>query len=325
MYYFVFCAVCIVHILSIYNRIVDFEFLKKMIVGISMFASICVILQTLVYYSLGFHIQMMSVSFISSGLEGYDTAFRMGMGSSGGMYRPSAFFFEPAHFCQYAVVGLLMALYHYAKGKTSIKYSILISFGMICTTSSQGLVFMLLAWVWGIYVKRGNMTTKMFRIIVILTLLILAVGICYVTGLFHVDSIINRVIGTVDGYNAIAGRNFANELYLSQLSGKSLLWGVGYVNRPDVYMTGIVVYRYTIGYIGCALFYLALLFSVRKIDRISFAVAVAYGGLLCVASATSVVSFIFYMGITYSELKEIKTEGRSRKISVKFRRKFDSL
>ena len=88
------------------------------VVYISVFMSVVVVLQTLLYYTTG-----ITVSTDRSFLLPFQQFFVKGVVETlqackwvfGTLYRPSAFFLEPAHFSQYCTIGLTYCLWEKEK------------------------------------------------------------------------------------------------------------------------------------------------------------------------------------------------------------------
>jgi hypothetical protein len=304
IHYFLFSVVVTMNILAVYNNQADIIFLFNTIFIISVLATFFIILQILCYYIFHFHLQLLDSNFIMEHLrDSYDFLFRFGVNN--GTYRPSSFFFEPSQMCQYCFIGLMYSLYQWGKNKKSIGFGLFISLGMILTTSSQGIVLVIGCWLWGIFVKGDRqLMSRILKLLFAMGVLAFIIWVMYRLNLFNMSMILNRIFSDYNGYNAIGGRTFAAGWYLTNLSGNQKIFGVGYVNRPDVYMTGAILYRYTMGYVGILLYYLMLIFSIRKLSRMSTVVAVGTGGLFAIASITSLIPMIFYLSLSYAGFAE---------------------
>lgn len=298
-------GICYIYLLAVSNGQLNFESYKNYILNISTIAAILVILQTLFHYIFGIHIPMMSTNIIFDHLKGYEVLFKTGFSVVDSMYRPSAFFFEPAQFCQYCFVGLLVALESWRYDSKYRINVILISIGMIVTTSGQGLVLLLGCIIWGVVMKREQKLIRlMVRAFIIVCVLLAIIFLAYSFNIFNSQSIINRVIDTNNGYNAIAGRTFAKDWYLINMTQKEKILGVGYINRPDVYMTTSILLRYTLGYLGLLLFICMIIIPTKKsLSSISFIVSIAYIGLIFIANLFNISSIIFYLSFVYAERK----------------------
>lgn len=89
--------------------------------------------------------------------------------ASVGFYRPCSFFFEPAHHAQYCLLWLAIALaYNPSNHEKRWMYGmVLVSFGLITTTSSLGVVGCALLWMFDIAsnLNKSNKSGRIFAIL----------------------------------------------------------------------------------------------------------------------------------------------------------------
>lgn len=171
-----------------------------------------------------------------------------------GLFRPSAFFLEPSHMGRYCILGLIVYLVE--EEKLFTKNKIIISLGIIMTTSGVGLLALLAVWLLWIFFGNDVVNKKILtRILVIFIALILVVVIAYFTVPFFASTV-NRMFNSGDGYNAISGRLGTSYLF-TQLEGLDSIFGMGFKNYPTYgalntlyYMTGIIKLLYCQGGVG---------------------------------------------------------------------------
>lgn len=312
-HYLVFSAIIIVNILAFYHHIEDAAILQQTIMGVSFFASLIVILQNFIHFTLGIHVQVLFPQLALSGSSGYAPLWSTGYAVGSSYYRASAFFPEPSHMCQYCFIGLLIALYGWAKEGKKINTAAIITIGMILATSSMGILLAIACWVWGIFVRGDKVIIRrMLNVVFGGGLLVVVIFIFYELKLFNIYFMLGRIFGEVEGYNAVAGRNFADGYYLTGLNFRQQLYGFGLVNRPDVYMVGMSGFRYTIGLVGAALFIVMNLISIRRIQNISTAIAIAFVAITFGAQTNQLSALVFYLPLVYSQTKQSTEEKRRR-------------
>ena len=177
----------------------------------------------------------------------------------------------------------------------------------------MGILLAIACWVWGIFVRGDKVIIRrMLNVVFGGGLLVVVIFIFYKLKLFNIYFMLGRIFGEVEGYNAVAGRNFAAGYYLTGLNFQQQLYGFGLVNRPDVYMVGMSGFRYTIGLVGAALFIIMNLISVRRIQNISTAIAIAFVAITFGAQTNQLSALVFYLPLAYSQTKQSTEEKRRR-------------
>ncbi len=290
------CIAIIVHVTAISTGCVNGNVLKKMIVGISCIAAIGVIIQQIVHIVFSVHVPMIATDYILDSMkDSYLKLLLTGYGEIDSGYRPSAFFLEPSHFSQYCFIGIAISLLD--EKTKNIPKAILISIGILCTTSGMGMAILVAVWIYYYFmrVKSVSLVQKIQRIAIYAV-----IGIIVVVVALQIPSIqfaISRVFGTEAGeYNAIDGRFFWWDSYMTKLSGTEWIFGLGADKLPDVYFTGIMELLYCYGIIGAVLFYGILLrFFKGKSAEVRF-VTLMLGVLMIFANFTGFISLIFYFG-----------------------------
>ncbi len=245
---------------------------KRHIIQISCFMACVVIIQTVLFYLFGVTLSEGRRFLLPFSNMFEESVARYVSTSSmiiNGLFRPSAFFLEPAHFAQYCSLALCVVVFENL-GKNRHSYAgILISIGMILTTSGLGIA--LVGLIWGIKYLIDISTLERRKIV---NALIIAVclGIIFVVlyntvGFFA--NAVNRVL-IQDDNNAVAGR-IGSVLFLDRLSGVEKIFGTGYKNLPwstarnvTYYMTSIVEIQYCQGVVGLVVFIGMLLLTLFR-------------------------------------------------------------
>jgi hypothetical protein len=274
------------------SNLLDREKHRKIIIYVSLFAACSVILQTIVHKLAGIHIPMNIPGLISS--EEYQSLILTAMDSTTQLYRPSAFFLEPAHFCQYTVVGLVLLIDHEKQYKYFFIYEIIISIGMILTTSGMGIVLMLGAWGWKFLKQCSLSKIAMQRTLIGIMAAMLTILIA--SDFPIVQKIWSRINGS-SGYNAIGGRIFAAYWLFPTMTERQWLMGVGYSNRPDYYMTGFIQFIYCLGIIGLTLFITSFFYGYFRKTQDAKIITIVYIALMFISSNVSSISIMWWATI----------------------------
>lgn len=290
------CMAIIIHLLVISNGAVDEKQLKKYFELIACIAAICVIIQFFVHLILNVHIPLIKMDWCLDEMEEYRSLITTGVDFEG-TYRPSAFFLEPSHFAQYASIGLASNL---LLEKPNYKKAILISIGIILTTSGIGIVLVVAIWcAFPIIATKGIDNKKIKRIFFLLVIGALAIFILLKMPFFQ--NSLNRITGGASysstQYNAIWGRTLYWTEYISSMQGSDLVFGYGSANLPDVYFTGIMSIIYSYGVVGIIMFSFALFILFIKVNnRCAKLLTAIYAGMLIVANLTNFIHIIYYIG-----------------------------
>ncbi len=289
------CIAILVHLTAIAAGAVDAQKLKKYMVFLSLLASSLVIVQLLVHTLTGFHIPCINYRWCLDSMSSYRSAIQTGIPSVEKIYRPSSIFLEPAHLAQYCIMGLIMCLFDREK---RIKEAIVISLGILCTTSGMGIVLVLLCWGWWFMYSNERLTQarRIQRMLLGCVAAVVVYAVLMRIPFFR--GAIGRITGTASGgYNAINGRFFWWDTYFGGRGWKELLYGFGLNALPGVYFTGFMEQLYAYGIVGFVLFVVALLFILKKSGSMGKLLTVIYIALLFFANLTGFISIVFNLGV----------------------------
>lgn len=230
------------------------------------FASLVLVIQYFCYYVLGFHLCIVPVSALleesSQWVAGAQTGLINIRGASNGFYRPSAFFLEPSHMFIYCFPVLCICLFSKGMTKSRLIFALLISLGILLSTSGMGIVCCLGVWVcyYLLYYDKTNANiAKVKNIFSARNLLIVSGVILFVVILyFSVDSVantVNRILSSGSS-SAFSGRLGQASKLVKGLSGKSLLVGLTDDASNITYnLPGFFATLYKKGVIGVLLSY----------------------------------------------------------------------
>lgn len=260
----------LVFFLAVACGCINIRYFVKSAAHISYAAGICLILQYIFYYLLHYHLQFVPTSLLlpesSIWIPGAKTGLIGITGRSNGFYRPSAFFLEPSHLFIYCFPVLCLLLLSPNMKPWRMKMAIIITAGMVLSTSGMGLGVAI--GLWGVYFalfNHGKSKENIAKIrnllsvknIGIILLLVLALVVMY----FEVDvfrNIVNRIFHSDDivRSTAIDGRVRLARMLVGGLSGKSLIMGVtDNVSNIEFNLSGFYATLYKYGIIGIILSY----------------------------------------------------------------------
>ena len=238
-----------------------------------------------------------------------------------GLFRPAAFFLEPAHFSRYCAIGLASILFSNPI-KVINKKTITITIAMLLTLSGFGMLFVVM--IWGLYILVGTEKvsgSKFLRsaAIVIVGAIILSVAYSYSASF---RSALARFTGS-GGDNAVYGRLGNYYVYVNKLQGFSRTWGMGYRNLPmrtgmnaTEYFTGILELLYCQGIVGTAIFMMLYIGMVIKAffqkNRLIFTVATIAFVFLLGSAFFAPLSVLIYIPFLFSN-----KEGTKRAVTQK--------
>ena len=288
------------------------EYFVKAITVISAAASICIIIQYFCYYILGFHLQVVPTSLLLERSEQWVLLAQTGRVSVTGkpisFYRPSAFFLEPSHMFIYMFSPLMIHLLAKEFTKKRLCISILLTVGMICSTSGMGIAAA--AGTWLLFLGKNSKTNnrldirKFFRprsALILLTLIVFAAGLFAFVPFFR-NSVL-RVIGSGDDYkNAVSGRLDGGLSVLDDLKGLKLFFGIADdTEAVNVNLTGFTSEMYRYGIIGTLISYVFYVQSLLRLKNQYFWVA-ALAVIMSFFSQHSHSSFfMLYCAFTFME------------------------
>ena len=292
---FILFVVVYVYIAAIVvSNIFNVNRARKIVENIAVISSIIVMMQHILYYIFGLSLK---VVVIKAWVMDY---VLNSLTSPIGLFRPSAIFAEPAHFTQYAIIGLVSILLFNLESKINIKKAVIITLGILMTTSGIGIVLTLISW--GLWLYKRSPKEKFgkhfFKIFSGLTAGTLVCFVLMQFGFFA--SAVERIFGEVDGYNAISGRLFWWDTYFSDLLMHDLLWGFGYSTLPPAYFTGFMKIIYATGIIGFILLTMAIFKCIFNTKGFSFCLSIMYYGLLFVANITGFILMIYWFSFMHS-------------------------
>ncbi len=174
-------------------------------------------------------------------------------------YRPASFLTEPSSAAYFLTPFLCYALFSKEAKHNNLyfKKALLISFGMLCTTSGQGLIVLMVCW--GIWLIRESRSLNIKRL-----LLFAAIGIV-VLSQFDLSFTVDRIT-TEDSMNAVEARSEGYDL-LKTIPVDELIFGKGFGNYDEeVFFSSFASIIFCTGIINLVLVGIMYLFFFFKGD-----------------------------------------------------------
>lgn len=268
--------------------------IRRIIEVVSLIAAIVVIMQSICYYFLGRHINVIPLLIMRPDIvDKYSAAFETSI--SYGLYRPAAFFIEPAYLAQYTIVGFASILFP-REGEALIKWkAFIVALGIALCTSGMGLA--LIVGIFGIRLVISSSGKKIWMKVVsrsLLAISLISIILLFLTQFSVINQSIERIVGMNSGYNAINGR-FSKSYQFTSLPVVDMVVGLGESANPKYYMTGAFIAMYKMGIAGLGLLITVLIRASKMTDLFGKIVAVTFLCLLAVANVYDTVYIVFYM------------------------------
>lgn len=304
-------VVLITFIIAIASGCFDTSYFVKVVTNISIAASICIIIQYICYYLLGFHLQLAPTQLLLESSEQWLKLAQTGRYSIRGnlmrFYRPSAFFLEPSHMFIYMFSPLTIALFT-ATSKKQVRLAALMGVGMVLSTSGMGILTVLL--LFGLYMgKKGGMDKRflikrLFRPGTILTLLSFA-GLCAIL-YFNVPFVRNsveRIFSSGEDYsNAFSGRTDSGMRLIQGMKKQQYIVGAqGNLKGINAALTGFTDTMFRFGIIGLVLSYAFYIRGLLTLKNEFFWIAALILVLSFFSQHTHMRFFLLYATFMYFE------------------------
>ena len=136
--YGVFMLICF---LTIVCECVNIKYFLRYATYIASFAGVCLMVQYVLYYIAGFHLQMVPTNLLlpenSAWILGAQTGTASITGQIIDFYRPSAFFLEPSHLMLFSFPVLTILLLSPNMQKWRFRHAVIITIGIALSTSGM--------------------------------------------------------------------------------------------------------------------------------------------------------------------------------------------
>ena len=299
--YMVLSVATLIHICGMLCGSVQAKVIRKVLVGYAVVNTLLVLIQTVCYYGFDWHIQYIPKGLIHAEFqESY--VFR----ELSGLYRPSALFLEPSHFSQYCCFAIISLLFP-SNGKPNLLKALMIAAGCVLTTSGMGIALTAGIFLWffiAYFLLSGRIKRFSVRQILIgaaLTVICLVI-VCQIP---LVKAALQRVVGTVDGYNAIAGRLglWKWEGAIGTMKPLNLLFGYNSNAEYTYYLAGLADTIYKFGLVGTVLELICFGYLMfKKRTHYVWCTCLSFLVLFVMAHLTTFFVHMFYFGLVIAEL-----------------------
>ena len=160
------------------------------------------------------------------------------------LYRPPSLFWEPSHASYFMTPYLCYLLFYKGdfKNKKDLLLVLVVSLGILVTTSGQGLAVLSICWAYWFLISLKKLNFGLITFAIILLIVILKH--------FEVYDTIERVIDSSSNFNAVDARSGGYDM-IKALPVTSLIFGFGYGNYDEtVYYSSFADIIFCTGYIG---------------------------------------------------------------------------
>ncbi|HEM4051071.1 TPA: hypothetical protein U1W10_001061 [Streptococcus suis] len=151
------------------------------------------------------------------------------------LFRPTSLFYEPAHFFEYVIIGVIIYLFRYkVTSKNDIFNAIFLALGIVLSTSGMGILT--IAGIFGFWLLQQLSLTKFIRVRKEMFLLIVIglIAVAFFLQSGFGQSVLSRLFSTGTNYSALDGRTEIYERIFSFDTGRVLV-GSGYGNVLEHY------------------------------------------------------------------------------------------
>lgn len=222
------------------------------------------------------------------------------------LFRPSGFFYEPAHFCAYSLVYISYLLCE--KGERyRIQKLIIMSLSIVFSTSATGIIVLLV--IISAYAILNVKGIASLNIKSVMAGLALTVGFI-VFAFFYLRSelghnVVARYINEDGTFTrAVTGRlDSGAGTYFQNLTALEKTIGTGFGNRPtDVYFSSLYAILYGDGILGLLLVLRILFISFIKTDNFGKVLCIAYCALMIGTGVFNFASIALYFYFIHADM-----------------------
>ena len=246
--------------------LIEIRWLCRTAMVVSGIAALLLMAQYFCFYVLDFHLQLVPTDLLLPSADQWVLGAQTGMaGITGvirdnGFYRPSAFFLEPSHAYIYIFPHLLIKLFGKRHGRFHLGQAVVLSMGMVLSTSGMGIAVVCAAWV--LYFALFNEETQRFslrnlarrRTKIVLACAVVAFAAMVIFVPTVQKTVVRIFVNDPGKRTAIGGRVAAALEDLAQMNWKQWIIGVEDTTHGISHnMPGIIAAIYRHGLIGAIL------------------------------------------------------------------------
>lgn len=278
---------------------VDYELLTRWIVRIGKIATCFIFLQYISYYVFG-HILDGKVPFLplyhNEYLElDYKTLYE-------NLFRPTSFFLEPAHYAQFTLLALVIALWK----DRHIWGALFLTAGLIYSTSAQGIVVAAVTWIIFAFYKISHFRFNAKQVLFGLGAGALVIGFTlWVTRQQVFLDAVGR-LSSLGKASAIYARMGVLEVIIETMTPFSAIFGHGFGNVIEGNWTtpGLGYVLYGSGIVGLILLLIYLLYAWRRGGMVAKSTVVIFLFMLVQSGVIMHIQMILYMALMQMKREE---------------------
>lgn len=251
------------------RKFFDFEYASKLIMNASALGTIYIIIQNIFYRSWEIVLKGF-VPFLSVYNSQYETTNYSEIYQAQ-FYRPTSFFLEPAHYSQYALIGLVAYLFSAQPNRKNLLLSAFLTFGIVLSTSGQGIMIAGIIWVLFVLqliLSHNAVSSNRNKLIGVALLFFAAIISPFALNSQILKNTIARVFSS-GASSAVSARTEGYVAFFMNDNVITKVFGVGFGNTPyNIWFSGLAYILYCSGIIGflilCGIFLTNLLKSKSK-------------------------------------------------------------
>ena len=297
------------YLLAVASEVVDTKKFTQMATVVALLASALIIVQYICYYIFDYHLQLVPTGLFLDSSEQWEGLAETGLigitGKNLKFYRPSSFFLEPSHMAIYCIPTLLLLLLTPKMTKKRMIMAVVITVGIMASTSGMGIVLSMGLWFlyFALYFcedrKTRSITIGRLKVNIINVVFVGALLVLFILMYLFVDvfrNSINRIFVNTDGSSALAGRTKSGANILRNKMG-FLDFLLGKRNpgpEADWYMSAFYGTIYDYGIFAFVLSYVFYVYSLFKLKRQYFWMALMILGLSYFSVHTHGSSYMLY-------------------------------
>ena len=272
------CFICIITLCFGMRRSFDLDKARTLLETVGIVLTFAVLFQYILFFLTGVARPLLPQTLL------YDQeSFSTEILYIGSIPRFGGFFPEPAHFAQYNIICLISSLFPKESDTGNIKRAMLLTLGILLTTSGMGLALGAFVWMtWYVFYKREKSSNRfvniLFNVVVVIIAALLLFALAMQFDAFQL--VVDRIFGIHNSsYNAIQGRSWAYNMY-QRLDRNSQIYGVGYGFVPPIFMASVPLTLYTTGIFGLITLVYSLVYLILKSKGFSREVCVVFALML---------------------------------------------
>lgn len=282
--------------------LVDYQLFRNCYLKISKLATLFILMQSIAFY--GFHrvipgyINFLLIS------DGYGDRLSQAVT---GLFRPTSFFYEPSHYFEYVAPALIICLFENETKNKDIYIALLITLGVVFSTSGMGGVAIAICW--GIWIIKKTKRLIVEKKALLISCIFIVTGLIFMRT-SYAQSIYNRVFGnSASGvtYTAVNARTDIYKVLFDQ-DMFSILFGNGYGNTLDAYYYPSWAFNVRcLGIIGTAIIVGIYIKYFRITHRIDTRMILFINAFLCIGTTLFMgKNMLLYFLIVILQVQEIE-------------------